>query len=55
MYCCRVNVVEDEVVVVRKQGVSVGLVPLELLIGYGVLCQCVVVHLLVEEFITVLP
>ena len=55
MYCCLFNVVEDEVVVVRKQGVLVGLVPLELLIEYGVLRQCVVVLLLVEEFITVLP
>ena len=50
MYCCRVDVVEDEVVVVRKQGMSVGLVPL---IEYGVFCQCVVVLLLVEEFVTV--
>ena len=54
MYCCHVNVVEDEVVV-RKQGMSVGLVPLKLLIEYGVFCQCVVVLLLVEEFVTVLP
>ena len=50
MYCCRVDVVEDEVVVVRKQGMSVGLVPL---IEYGVFRQCVVVLLLVEEFVTV--
>ena len=55
MYCFRVNVVEDEVVVVRKQGVSVGLVPLELLIVYGVLCQCVVFLFGGGEFITVLP
>ena len=55
MYCCRVDVVEDEVVVVRKQGMSVGLVPLKLLIEYGVFCQYVVVLLLVEEFVTVLP
>ncbi len=54
MYCCCVDVVEDEEIVVRKQGVSVGLVPLELLTEYGVLRQCVVVLLLVEEFITVL-
>ena len=51
MYCCHVDVVEDEVVVVRGQGVLVGLVPLELLIEFGVLHQCVVVLLLVEEFI----
>ena len=55
MYCCCADVVEDEVVVVREQGVSVGFVLLESLIEFGVLHQCVVVLLLVEECITVLP
>ena len=51
-----IDVVEEKVIVVCKQGVSVGLVPLMFLIGEcGVFRSFVVVLLLVEEFVAVLP
>jgi len=43
------------VIVVCKQGVSVGLVPLKLLSECGIFCSFVLVLLLMEEFIAVLP
>ena len=47
---------EEKVIVVCKQGVSVGLVPLMFLVGEcGVFRSFVVVLLLVEEFVAVLP